>query len=61
MSIGLVTQLDIVSVDHLSSDCTIWIFSYPADDLEHTTRVGPKPSTFSGQRGIEFCFGKSKS
>lgn len=27
--------------------------SYPPDDLEHT-RVGPKPSTFSGQRALNF-------
>jgi len=27
--------------------------SYPADDLEHT-RVGPKPTTFSGQRALNF-------
>lgn len=27
--------------------------SYPADDLEHT-RVGPKPSSFSGQRALNF-------
>jgi hypothetical protein len=27
--------------------------SYPAGDLEHT-KVGPKPSTFSGQRALNF-------
>ena len=27
--------------------------SYPPDDLEHT-RVGPKPTTFSGQRALNF-------
>jgi len=27
--------------------------SYPANDLEHT-RVGPKPTTFSGQRALNF-------
>lgn len=27
--------------------------SYPADDLEHV-RVGPKPTTFSGQRALNF-------
>jgi len=27
--------------------------SYPADDLEHTV-VGPKPTTFSGQRALNF-------
>eukprot|EP00560_Eucampia_antarctica_P001243 CAMPEP_0197833982 /NCGR_PEP_ID=MMETSP1437-20131217/20793_1 /TAXON_ID=49252 ORGANISM="Eucampia antarctica, Strain CCMP1452" /NCGR_SAMPLE_ID=MMETSP1437 /ASSEMBLY_ACC=CAM_ASM_001096 /LENGTH=75 /DNA_ID=CAMNT_0043438339 /DNA_START=10 /DNA_END=233 /DNA_ORIENTATION=- len=27
--------------------------SYPKDDLEHT-RVGPKPSSFSGQRALNF-------
>jgi hypothetical protein len=27
--------------------------SYPADDLEHA-RVGPKPTTFSGQRALNF-------
>lgn len=27
--------------------------SYPADDLEHN-RVGPKPTTFSGQRALNF-------
>jgi FKBP-type peptidyl-prolyl cis-trans isomerase len=27
--------------------------SYPADDLDHN-RVGPKPSTFSGQRALNF-------
>jgi len=27
--------------------------SYPANDPEHT-RVGPKPSTFSGQRALNF-------
>jgi FKBP-type peptidyl-prolyl cis-trans isomerase len=27
--------------------------SYPLDDLDHV-RVGPKPSTFSGQRALNF-------
>ena len=27
--------------------------SYPADDAEHQ-RVGPKPTTFSGQRALNF-------
>lgn len=27
--------------------------SYPAEDLEHT-KVGPKPTTFSGQRALNF-------
>jgi FKBP-type peptidyl-prolyl cis-trans isomerase len=29
------------------------MLSYPADDLDHN-RVGPKPSTFSGQRALNF-------
>jgi FKBP-type peptidyl-prolyl cis-trans isomerase len=46
MSAGAVRQV-VVPFDETN------FLSYPLDDLNHV-RVGPKPSTFSGQRALNF-------
>ena len=51
-------DLDLIVICHLCSGVRQVLvpygeLGYPADDLPHD-RVGPKPTTFSGQRALNF-------